>query len=210
MAEEKTIGVSAKLSIFLNKWGFISFLLFTGFTGIAFGLQGHFQKYPNLNELNHISGRLINYSIVDVDAGRFSNHEITMHLEGVKIPIVFSYVDYFPAMKESLQHAQTVEIWIEPKDYKASDIWQLKVDSKMILPLDENIQGFKNRSKFLFFWGIPFIIVGLILWLMVASKNPFMNKTYRYIISSLVILGLIYSVWHLANSVEHLKNTLSH
>lgn len=119
--------------------------------------------YPELPELKHTSGELVDFSITESS----KHNEIDLRLKNENVYFVFNKIDFFPQAKAELGKGSIVEVWSDKEQYskgKYSEVWQLHINGKQIMSRDTIISQIKERRKDLKYFKYVFFYIGIIFF----------------------------------------------
>ncbi|RII25100.1 MAG: hypothetical protein CXR30_19355 [Geobacter sp.] len=123
--------------------------------------------YPELSELKHTTGELVDYSITESP----KHNEIDLKLKNENVYFVFNKIDYFPLAKAELSKGSIVEIWSDKPEYdkgEHSEVWQLYINGKLIMSRDTITSQIKERVKDTRYFKFVFFYIGILF--LVAFK----------------------------------------
>lgn len=141
-------------------WRPIAVFISLGIMFMAMSVHGLFAHDYNGPQLQHVSGELSDYSVIDV----FRQHEVTFYLENESTPFIFKKVDWIPAIKKAIKEAEYVELWVDANAYhsgKLAEVWQIRIDGKMIVVRDDIAVELYKLTKEGIWIGVIFLSIGV-------------------------------------------------
>lgn len=166
---DKWIATKPWFAVFV-RWQIVIAFVALGLIIEIISLLGIYQHFPIISELQYVHGELKQYSVRE---GRYTNY-VELILTNSNMPFYFTKVDYFPVIKKELPRAKTIELWVDRLHIdqdKDPEVWQFRIDGKMIMSLDEITQSIRSRSRMGALGGVILLITAVLFALMARSKN---------------------------------------
>ena len=170
-----------RIAAFLDKWIFAIIIFSLSIFCFGLGIFLTYMHYPELSELEHYTGGLKKYSVID----SYKNHKITMVLESGDV-FVFNKVDFFPAVKKVIATGKQIDIWVERT--KSAGIWQLSIDDIILMSRDARVGSMRGGISSAFKWSLFFFVTGGVFVAGMKSENAFVVSISTIFIWSLYIL----------------------